>query len=84
MTGLPAALAGVKALMFDFYGTVVDMQAGLTRAVAPYLQSKGYTAQPATRIVTWWRRTHFEQSMIDALLGHEHTPYREIGRQAVD
>jgi 2-haloacid dehalogenase len=77
-------LSGVKALMFDFYGTVVDMQGSLTKAITPYLESKNYTAQPATRVVTWWRRTHFENSMIDALLGREHIPYREIGRQAVD
>lgn len=77
-------LSGVQALMFDFYGTVVDMQGSLTNAITPYLRSKNYTAQPANRIVTWWRRTHFENSMIDALLGREHISYREIGRQAVD
>ncbi|MGH7683343.1 MAG: HAD family hydrolase, partial [Vulcanimicrobiaceae bacterium] len=76
-------LAGVRALMFDFYGTVVDMQTGLTQAIAPYLQRKGYTDPPG-RLVTWWRRTHFENSMIDALLHREHTPYREIGFRALD
>ena len=76
-------LTGVKALMFNFYGTVVDMQGSLIKAITPYLESKNYTAQPAGRLVTWWRRTHFENSMIDALLGREHTPYREIGHRAV-
>jgi 2-haloacid dehalogenase len=33
--------------------------------------------------VTWWRRTHFESSMIDALCDRGHTPYREIGHRAV-
>jgi len=80
---LPAELRDVTALMFDFYGTVVDMQAGLTEAITPYLQEKGYTANPAGRLVTWWRRTHFESSMIDALLHREHTPFREIGHRAV-
>ncbi|HXF65238.1 MAG TPA: haloacid dehalogenase type II [Burkholderiales bacterium] len=65
--------------MFDLYGTVVDMQTGLTRAIAPYLAAKGWGGEPA-RLVTWWRRTHFENSMIDALLDRGHTPYREIGR----
>lgn len=74
---------GVSTVMFDFYGTVVDMQGGLIEAITPYLTEKGYTANPASRVVTWWRRTHFENSMIDALLHREHTPYREIGRQAV-
>ena len=77
------SLAGVSTLMFDFYGTVVDMQTGLTEAIAPYLQAKGSTHDPG-RVVTWWRRTHFEASMIDALLDRDHTPYRQIGRQAVD
>jgi 2-haloacid dehalogenase len=65
--------------MFDLYGTVVDMQGGLTRAVTSYLKAKGWAGDPS-RLVTWWRRTHFENSMIDALLHRTHTPYREIGR----
>lgn len=73
----------VQALMFDFYGTLVDMQAGLTAAIAPYLARKGYTGDPA-KVVTWWRRTHFENSMIDALLHRGHTPYREVGRRSLD
>src|SRR5262245_19566221 len=70
--------------MFDFYGTVVDMQGSLTRAITPYLEGKGYTENPPGRLVTWWRRTHFENSMIDALLHRDHTPYRQIGFEAVD
>jgi 2-haloacid dehalogenase len=69
--------------MFDFYGTVVDMQGGLIEAITPYLARKNYTANPPSRVVTWWRRTLFENSMVDALLHREHMPYREIGRQAV-
>jgi 2-haloacid dehalogenase len=69
-------------LMFDLYGTVVDMQKGLTAAVTPYLQEKGWKGRPDA-LVTWWRRTHFENSMIDALLHRDHTPYREIGRRAL-
>lgn len=72
----------VKVCMFDQYGTVVDMQAGLTEIVAPFLNRKGWRGDPNS-FVTWWRRTHFENSMIDALLHRAHTPYREIGRRAV-
>ena len=77
-----AIKASVKACMFDQYGTVVDMQGGLTAAAAPFLKSKGWAGDPNS-FVTWWRRTHFENSMIDALLHREHTPYREIGERAV-
>jgi len=77
------AFRGIQALMFDFYGTVVDMQGGLTEAITPYLARKGYAANTPSRVVTWWRRTHFENSMIDALLQRDHMPYREVGRQSV-
>lgn len=72
----------IAVVMFDQYGTVVDMQRGLTEIAAPFLAAKGWKGDPAS-FVTWWRRTHFENSMIDALLHKAHTPYREIGHAAV-
>lgn len=74
--------AGIKVVMFDQYGTVVDMQAGLTEIATPFLKQKGWNGNPGS-FVTWWRRTHFENSMIDALLHKVHTSYREIGHAAV-
>ncbi len=73
----------IAVCMFDQYGTVVDMQGGLVEAATPYLRAKGWTGNPSS-FVTWWRRTHYENSMIDALLGREHTPYREIGHRSLD
>src|SRR6478752_8351682 len=72
----------VKVCMFDQYGTVVDMQTGLVEAATPFLRARGWQGNPHS-FVTWWRRTHFENSMIDALLHRDHTPYREIGHGAV-
>jgi 2-haloacid dehalogenase len=72
----------IKVCMFDQYGTVVDMQTGLTEVATPFLKRKGWEGSPYA-FVTWWRRTHFENSMIDALLQKEHTSYREIGHQSV-
>jgi len=74
--------ASIKVCMFDQYGTVVDMQTGLTEAATPFLTAKGWQGDPNS-FVTWWRRTHFENSMIDALLHREHTSYREIGHRSV-
>jgi 2-haloacid dehalogenase len=73
----------ITVCMFDHYGTLVDMQGGLTDAIRPYLQRKGWSGDPG-RLVTWWRRTHFENSMVDALLHREHTPYRAIGELSLD
>ncbi len=82
-TADPGEVRGtVEVLTFDLYGTVVDMQGGLVEKAAPFLAAKGWDGS-ANRFVTWWRRTHFENSMIDALLHRAHTPYREIGRRAV-
>jgi 2-haloacid dehalogenase len=72
----------IRVCMFDQYGTVVDMQGGLTKTATPFLKAKGWSGNPNS-FVTWWRRTHFENSMIDALLHKEHTPYREIGHRSV-
>lgn len=83
MASIEELRSGIKVCMFDQYGTVVDMQKGLTEAAAPYLKAKGWSGRPDA-FVTWWRRTHFENSMIDALLHKAHTPYREIGERAVD
>ncbi len=77
-----ALRAKIKVCMFDQYGTVVDIQKGLTEAVTPFLKAKGWSGRPDA-LVTWWRRTHFENSMIDALLHRSHTPYREIGHRAL-
>ena len=73
---------GIEALMFDQYGTLVDMQGGLIEVAKPFLASKGWAGNPSS-FVTWWRRTHYENSMIDALLQKQHIPYREIGHLSV-
>jgi len=82
MTDLPSLKSTINVCMFDQYGTVVDMQSGLVEVATPFLKSKNWPGNP-NAFVTWWRRTHFENSMIDALLGQEHTSYREIGERAV-
>jgi 2-haloacid dehalogenase len=82
MTDIDLLRSSISLCMFDQYGTVVDMQGGLCAHVTPFLRAKGWQGDP-NAFVTWWRRTHFENSMIDALLGRDHTPYRVIGALSV-
>jgi 2-haloacid dehalogenase len=82
MTDLETLKSSVKICMFDQYGTVVDMQGGLREVAAEFLRTKGWAGDP-NAFVTWWRRTHFENSMIDALLGRQHMAYRDIGHLSV-
>lgn len=77
-----AFIRELKFITFDLYGTVVDMQSGLTEVAAPFLKEKNWPGRPH-QFVTWWRRTHFENSMIDALCDRGHTSYREIGHRSV-
>ncbi len=35
-----------KALLFDQYGTIVDMQSGLVEMVTPFLKKKGWAGNP--------------------------------------
>ena len=51
----------IKALGFDQYGTIVDMQKGLTEAVTPFLQAKGWDGEPH-RFVRWDRHDRPEDS----------------------
>ena len=81
--GVEELRRAITVCMFDQYGTVVDIQGGLVEVAVPYLRAKGWTGNP-NAFVTWWRRMHYENSMIDALLGRAHTPYREIGERSLD
>src|SRR3546814_11616849 len=63
----------IKTLVFDQYGTVVDMQGGLTEAAAPFLKAQGWQHQPQ-RFVPWWRPTPFAPSLTDDLCDRRHTP----------
>jgi ribonucleotide monophosphatase NagD (HAD superfamily) len=38
----------IKALAFDQYGTIVDMQKGLTEAVTPFLKRKAWAGSPSS------------------------------------
>ena len=72
----------IDFLSFDQYGTIVDIQTGLVEFVTPFLIQKRWKGDPH-RFVTWWRRVHFENSMIDSLCDTEHTLYRVISGGAV-
>lgn len=72
----------IDILSFDQYGTIVDIQTGLVESVTPFLAQKGWQGDPQ-RFVTWWRRMHFENSMIESLCDTGHTLYRVISGNAV-
>lgn len=50
------ALPGVRALVFDVFGTVVDWRNGVAREAAPFLARHGKAADPALFADAWRRR----------------------------
>ena len=50
------ALDGVRALVFDVFGTVVDWRSGVAREAAPFLARHGASADPAAFADAWRRR----------------------------
>ncbi len=51
------ALSGVRALVFDVFGTVVDWRSGVAREAAPFLQRHAPGSDPA-RFADAWRRRY--------------------------
>lgn len=49
-------LDGVRALVFDVFGTVVDWRGGVAREAAPFLARHGCSADPALFADAWRRR----------------------------
>ncbi|MBO1324452.1 haloacid dehalogenase type II [Acetobacter sp. TBRC 12305] len=49
-------LEGVRALLFDVFGTVVDWRGGITREAAPFLRRHQVKADPADFADAWRRR----------------------------
>ena len=51
-------LPGVKALVFDTFGTVVDWRSGVARALAPFLVAHGRPDLDAFALADAWRRRY--------------------------
>jgi len=49
-------MRGVRALVFDVFGTVVDWRSGVAREAAPFLQRHGSSADPTAFADAWRRR----------------------------
>ena len=56
----------IKALAFDQYGTIVDMQKGLVEAATPFLKAKG------------WDDAYLSGDEFAAFLTAENTRVREV------
>jgi 2-haloacid dehalogenase len=58
---LPGAVAPIRALLFDTFGTVVDWRSGVARAAAPFLARHGLTVDPHAFADAW--RARYQPAM---------------------
>ena len=69
------SLAGVRALVFDVFGTVVDWRGGVAREAAPFLRRHGAAeADPAAFADAWRRR--YQPAMEEVRSGRR--PYTRL------
>lgn len=74
--------AGVRALTFDLFGTVLDLGGSLTPFIAAFLKEKGSDVSPHHFWERWRARQRIEQYQ-DNILMQGHSGYLETARRAL-
>lgn len=75
------SLAGVKALTFDLFGTVLDLGGSLTPHIGPFLEAKGAAVSAADFWSDWRYRQRIEQYQ-DNIVMLGHSGYQAVARRA--
>ncbi|RMF87361.1 MAG: haloacid dehalogenase type II [Nitrospinota bacterium] len=74
--------AGVQALTFDLFGTVLDLGGSLTPFIGKFLERKGVTLS-AQRFWEQWRARQRIEQYQDTILMLGHSGYLETARRAL-
>ena len=75
------ALRQVRALTFDLFGTVLDLEGSLVGPIGEFLRGRGSTLDPRELWRQWRGRQRIEQYQ-DSLLMMGHSGYLEVARRA--
>ena len=71
--------AAVRAITFDLYGTLLDLEATFAPAFDGFLKRRGVEADAAEMVRTWeWAYLH--EGMVDTFLGGPRTPFEQLRR----
>ena len=74
-----SALDGVRAITFDMYGTLLDLEASFVRGIGRFIRARGSTSDPA-QLVQYWEASYLMESMADTILGGGRTPFERLRR----
>ena len=71
--------ADVRAITFDLYGTLLDLEATFAPAFDGFLKDKGAGVDAAEFVRTWeWAYLH--EGMVDTFIGGSRTPFEQLRR----
>ena len=71
--------AAVRAITFDLYGTLLDLEATFAPAFGVFLESREASVDAAELVRTWeWAYLH--EGMVDTFLGGPRTPFEQLRR----
>lgn len=71
--------AAVRAITFDLYGTLLDLEATFALAFDGFLRERGVDADAAEFVRTWeWAYLH--EGMVDTFIGGPRTPFERLRR----
>ena len=69
----------IRAITFDLYGTLLDLEATFAPAFAGFLQERGLD-HDAAELVQTWEWVYLHEGMVDTLLGGPRTPFEQLRR----
>lgn len=69
-------------LAFDLYDTILDRRSALVPVIDDVFAEHGHDGDPAV-FLRRYLAMHFRDSLIDSLIGGDHTPFAEITRRAL-
>ena len=72
-------LEPVRAITFDMYGTLLDLEASFASGFAEFLKAKGYPGG-AGEVVQAWEAAYLHESNVDSMLGRPRTPFEVVRR----
>lgn len=72
-------LEPVRAITFDMYGTLLDLDASFAPGFAEFLEANGYPGR-ASEVVQAWEAAYLFESNVDSFLGRPRTPFEVVRR----
>ena len=77
-----ASLATIRAITFDMYGTLLDLEASFGEGLRRFLKVAG-SGRDVADVVQLWEAAYLRESMVDTMLGRGRTLFERIRRDCL-